>query len=142
TVQRTVTLGVACTGHVENGIDRLRAPQMARAVADVVCRKQPFGSHLPLNTQVPLTDAHVRSVVIHCRHERVQLPRYILRRRSAGRNEAGVSTGIVHPRILETHAGQLRPDGKWWCRQVAEVSRRRTVIEDPGGSSNRRTAIS
>ena len=52
-----------------------------------------------------LADAHVRCVVIDCRHERVDLPRYILRRSSAGRNEAWVSTRIVHPRVLKTHAG-------------------------------------
>src|SRR5207244_4701399 len=54
-----------------------------------------------------------------------------------------ISAGIIGPGILETHTSQLGPYApRRYRRQVAEIDRRRTIIEDTGCGSDGGAAVS
>src|SRR5262245_18386701 len=58
-------------------IDLLNGPQMNAAGSEITCRRQPVCADLLLNIEVPLSDLHVRRVVVLCCDQRVKRPRHV-----------------------------------------------------------------
>src|SRR5215510_10099657 len=116
---------------------------MTCGVAEVTRRDQPVGSKLSLDAQVVLPNAHVRRVVIVSRCNVVELPRYVFRRVSAGRNHTGISAGVIGPGIGEIDVlkvGTSRPGRHGGS--ISEVECRRVIIENPRRRANRSAAVS
>ena len=77
---------------------------MNGVVSEIGPRYEPTRADLFLETQIPLVNLHVRSVIVQRRHERISRPARIvvLKVSSVGQRE-GISPGLIGPWILETH---------------------------------------
>src|SRR5262249_37532878 len=88
-------------------IDRTRRPHMSGRVAEIARRYKPVRTDLSLNAEVPLSDPHIRTVIIRRREAAELQPGNIARQILAARYWKRISTRIAVPGFIEIHIVQL-----------------------------------
>ena len=115
---------------------------MPGGVSKISRRYKPVGAELFLETEIPLGNPHVGTVIVHGRYDGERRPRYIFAQISSERQRQWISAGKVRPRSFKLHIGQREPRCPWWHRgQASLVDRGRIVVERPHGNPDRRAAI-
>src|SRR5262245_3863243 len=143
------------TGGVLNSIERawtqpkkdriiewLGGPQMPGGISEVVRGDEPVGAKLLLNAKIPLTDPHVRSVIVGRRNDRKRRPRDIARQIRTRRYGKWISAGIRGPRRVELDVGLLHTGIPWRDgREISSVYCSRIIVERSGRHADGGSAV-
>src|SRR5712692_5718573 len=95
---------------VHGRVDLLYGPHVTAARSDVTCGYKPIRLELPLKAEVPLSDPHIRRVVVLGRYECVERPWRIAADSAPVWLRERISPWIVCPRVLKIY----RVEGDDW----------------------------
>ena len=115
---------------------------MSGRVAEITRRYQPVGADLSLNTEVPLSDSHIRAVIIRRREAAEWQPGNIFRQVLAERYWKRISTRVAGPRFIEIHCVQLHAGIPWRKgRGISAVYACGIIVERSSREPDRRSAV-